>query len=333
MRNAKRRRAIVASGPERRRRRRRRLAVLSTLAALLLPSGVVDGGGSSPLFADAAFVVTGGRRRTAAAAPPLARKAEDAIRAVGDAGGGGGGGAVREKPPDVVVATEAAEEEKETEEKLSNDELKARLLELVPRMTGTEEERRRVEDTVNALEDGHEPIRTLDFWNWASEGEWRLFFSTNMRPPSRKLRLRELVQRIEPNGVEGTLVNEATWDLAEDGTTFTSSGTFSVTRSYDLVRGTTRLSIDADPDDDLRPPVLRPATGSTVPSDVPTLVGLLHRAMSNELFDPTGCAFDTTYLDGELRIVRYAGEKNEGVRNVFVRRNAIRKIDPTAAAA
>ena len=62
------------------------------------------------------------------------------------------------------------------------------------------------------------------------------------------------------------------------------------------------------------------ALGSKVPPDVPALVGMIHRTMPLELFDPSDHAMDTTYLDGELRIVRLTGPRWEGVRHIFRRR-------------
>jgi hypothetical protein len=41
--------------------------------------------------------------------------------------------------------------------------------------------------------------------------------------------------------------------------------------------------------------------------------------MPREIFDPTDHAMDTTYMDADLRIVRYTGPIFEGVRNIFVR--------------
>ena len=65
-----------------------------------------------------------------------------------------------------------------------------------------------------------------------------------------------------------------------------------------------------------------------MPKDVETLVGLIHRAMPKEMFDPNDHAMDTTYLDGDLRIVRYSGAKFEGVRDIFIRRGSM-EINPT----
>ena len=60
--------------------------------------------------------------------------------------------------------------------------------------------------------------------------------------------------------------------------------------------------------------------GSKIPDDVPGLVGLLHRAIPKEIFDPNDHALDTTYLDADLRIVRMTGPNHEGVRNIFMRK-------------
>lgn len=59
-------------------------------------------------------------------------------------------------------------------------EVKNRLLELLPSMTGSSTEFREVETLVNTLEDRHKPVLTLDFLNLAMAGEWQLLFSTSL---------------------------------------------------------------------------------------------------------------------------------------------------------
>ena len=129
------------------------------------------------------------------------------------------------------------------------------------------------------------------------------------------------MQRIESDRLEGSLTNIALWDLAEDGTTFDATGLFEIKCTYSISQGA-RMELS------LEDHVLQPSRGSKIPQDVPALVGMLHRAMPKELFDPLEHAMDTTYLDGNLRIVRLTGKQFEGVRNIFVRKGSI-EIDPT----
>lgn len=84
--------------------------------------------------------------------------------------------------------------------------------------------------------------------------------------PNRKLRLRELVQKIESNGFNGSVTNMAQWDFAEDEETFDATGNFNVKCSYTINQGA-RMVVDLDDHE------LRPAKGSKIPSDVPALVG------------------------------------------------------------
>ena len=204
---------------------------------------------------------------------------------------------------------------------LSVDEAKTALIELVPRMTGIDSEYRAVESYINLLEEKYSPVQTLDFLNLAMAGDWQLLFSTNLLGrPNRRLRLRELVQRIETNGFDGSLTNVAQWDYAEDGEVFDASGNFSIKCSYSISRGS-RLAVD------LKDHELRPAWGSKIPEDVPTLVGYLHRAIPREIFDPDGHSMDTTYLDANLRIIRLTGSNHEGVRNVYMRKGSL-EINP-----
>ena len=204
-------------------------------------------------------------------------------------------------------------------------EVKEKLLDLVPRMTGQDHEFRSVEELVNALEDRYQPVQTLQFLNLANQGDWQLLFSTNLSgtPNPAKFRLRELIQRIQTNKLEGGLVNEATWDLAEAGdANFDATGTFTIKCKYQINQGA-RMVVD------LEDHILEPDRGSRIPKDVPALVGLLHRSMPKELFDPSDHAIDTTYLDVDLRIVRYTGPRLEGVRDIFIRRGAL-QVNPKA---
>eukprot|EP00529_Nitzschia_sp_RCC80_P040928 CAMPEP_0113454722 /NCGR_PEP_ID=MMETSP0014_2-20120614/8010_1 /TAXON_ID=2857 /ORGANISM="Nitzschia sp." /LENGTH=298 /DNA_ID=CAMNT_0000346137 /DNA_START=230 /DNA_END=1126 /DNA_ORIENTATION=+ /assembly_acc=CAM_ASM_000159 len=251
----------------------------------------------------------------------------------------------------------AEDEDKENDEENENDdplmveledvdtmEVKRRLLDLVPKMMGTADEFKQVEAYVNTLEQRYQSIQTLDFLNLALEGEWQLLFSTNLSNvrPKPYFRLRELCQNIQTDNLQGSIANVATWDLAndydqdEDGSTappgaaaaastastavFDSSGTFSAKCSYSINQGA-RMVVDFDDH------VLELAKGSSVPKDVENLVGLLHRSIPKELFDPAEHAIDTTYLDADLRIARMTGPRLEGVRDIFIRRNSI-EINP-----
>ena len=197
------------------------------------------------------------------------------------------------------------------------------LVDLLPRMTGQKDEFRQVEDYINALEDKYVPVQTLDFLNLAMGGDWQLLFSTNrLGIPNTKLRLRELVQRIDTKNLNGTVTNVARWDLAEEVPgVFDCSGTFAVKCDYSINQGA-RMNVDH------RDHVLELARGSKVPTDVEGLVGMLSGAMPSELFDPNELAMDTTYIDEKIRIVRLTGSRLEGVRNVFIRSGAV-EVSPT----
>ena len=226
--------------------------------------------------------------------------------------------------PSAAVKERPTEEEKsDVDTTLTADEAKQALIDLIPRMTGKEEEYRAVERYVNLLEEKFSPVQTLDFLNLAMTGEWQLLFSTNLTGrPNRKLRLRELVQKIEADGLSGSLTNYAQYDFAdnEEGT-FDSNGSFKIVCSYKINQGS-RMVVDLDGHE------LRPAKGSGIPSDVPAMVALMQRAIPKEMFDPNNHAIDTTYLDAELRIARLTGPRFEGVRNIFFRKGQL-EINPT----
>jgi hypothetical protein len=201
-------------------------------------------------------------------------------------------------------------------------DIKQELLDLLPRMTGTKEEFAKVESYINELEAKYAAPQTLDFLNLAMGGPWQLLFSTNLRRgPRSNFRLKELVQRIEPNKLQGTVVNVAQWDLAEgDDGIFRSSGTFSAVCAYEINQGARMIM-------ELKDHIIELLPGSAVPQDVQSLMGFLHRAIPTELFDPNQHAMDTTYLDGDLRIVRMTGPLFEGFRDVFIRRGSL-EINP-----
>lgn len=83
---------------------------------------------------------------------------------------GFGSAAVKERPSKNIAAgqTESAIEE------MSAEEAKRRLVDLIPRMTGKDEEYRTVEAYVNLLEDKYSPVQTIDFLNLAMSGDWQL---------------------------------------------------------------------------------------------------------------------------------------------------------------
>lgn len=207
--------------------------------------------------------------------------------------------------------------------KMKPTQIKEKLLDLLPRMTGTAEEFATVESYVNALEDKFVPPQTLDFLNLAMVGEWQFLFTTNqLGRPSPRLRLTELIQKIEVSGFDGKLTNKASWDLAQDGVTFDARGSFASATSYKINQGA-RMTIGND--HDLK---IELSKGSVVPNDTQELVGLIHRAMPTELFDSTDLAMDTTYLDTDIKIVRFTGARHEGVRNIFMRKGLI-EINPS----
>lgn len=262
----------------------------SALALLLLSSWQQQGGAD-------AFTALPVAQRSATSSTSLAE-------------GTGPSAAVQEPPTTDDTAA--------TDTNLTSEEAKQALIDLIPRMTGSEEEYRAVESYVNLLEEKYSPVQTIDFLNLALSGEWQLLFSTNLTGrPNMKLRMTELVQIIEADGFGGSLTNSAQWSYAdnEEGT-FNTSGIFNIKCSYTINQGS-RMVIDLDEHQ------LRPAKGSGVPSDVPAMCALLERAIPQEMFHPNDHAMDTTYLDADLRIARMAGAKYEGVRNIFFRKGQL----------
>lgn len=128
-----------------------------------------------------------------------------------------------------------------------------------------------------------------------------------------------MFQRVESasmNSPKGTVSNEVSWQLAENGVSFDALGSFTVVCSYEINRGA-RLELN------LKDSILKLGKGSSLPEDIESLIGLMNRAMPKELFDPSDHAMDTTYLDGDMRITRMTGPRFEGVRDIFVRKGSM----------
>jgi len=257
------------------------------------------------------------------------------------------GGAVIER--DVTIAMHNDNESQEDDKSSSDDniisitaeEAKQQLLNLIPKMTGTEEEYSLIQSYVNLLEEQYSPIQTIDFLNLAIMGEWQLLFSTNVMPiPRKNLRLRELIQNIQANEEErrnGTVVNSATWDYYaqddddEDDSTnhqpFNTNGNFNIKCSYSINQGA-RMVLELN-EHEVRPSKSSTSNKQIQSKDVPKLVGLLHRSIPAEIFDPNNHAADCTYLDADIRIVRMTGEKHEGVRNIWMRKGSLEISAPS----
>jgi hypothetical protein len=84
---------------------------------------------------------------------------------------GFGSAAVKERPSKNKAAGRA---DSAIIEDMTAEEAKRRLVDLIPRMTGKEEEYRTVEAYVNLLEDKYSPVQTINFLNLAMSGDWQL---------------------------------------------------------------------------------------------------------------------------------------------------------------
>ena len=214
---------------------------------------------------------------------------------------------------------------------------------------------RLVESNINHLESIYSPVQTIDFLNLVLVGEWKLLFSTNLLLPPphlrraaalqsstttalmdsggeeerrRQLRLVNILQKIDADGYNGSVTNVAQWNYEENHTNgvdaqssssskeSNSNGSFSIQCTYNINQGS-RMTIQVSDDRQLRPAKI--GSKVIIPDNVQELVTYLRRSMPREVFDPTDHAMDITYMDADLRIVRYTGPNFEGVRNIFVR--------------
>jgi hypothetical protein len=164
-------------------------------------------------------------------------------------------------------------------------------------------------------------------------------------------RLRGIEQEVQCRQFRGTITNTCGWELwcppeGEDTTNGATrwwecccAGTFRVIANYTMT-SSGRIVFDAkdlsssssssqplaehepassSPASDIER-ILQLAPGSSVPHNISQLVSDLQRSIPKELLDLNNHAMDTTYLDTQLRIVRYTGPRYESVRNVWIRK-------------
>jgi len=220
-------------------------------------------------------------------------------------------------PQDLLQETETSDAEKYDYSMYSTSELKTQLLDLIPKMTGKDpEENEKVISLINQLEVNYSqtPIQTLDFFNLMVVGKWQLLFSTNqLGRPNPKLRLTRLIQDIQPDSEKknnGKVSTIAAWDYAQNyeydpdyytPPTFDVSGTLSVKSDYSMSsKGAARMETT------LKDHELELKKGSQVPpmDKFSEIFSMINKAMPTELFDPSDLAADTTYIDGDVRIMR-----------------------------
>jgi hypothetical protein len=127
---------------------------------------------------------------------------------------------------------------KNSYESLSLLECKVKLLELISRRKGENEDMKQIEALISTLEKRHTPILTLEFYNMAVGGMWKFIFSSEiyLRPFPRFLRLGEADQTIQLEGSRGNVTNTFCWELTQD-TSCKCSGTFSIVCSCQINEG------------------------------------------------------------------------------------------------
>jgi hypothetical protein len=187
-------------------------------------------------------------------------------------------------------------------------------------MRGDAAELQPVEEWIQELEAAYRPPQTLGFFNWAQAGPWQFQFTTQYLniTQRRSFRLRQVRQDLQCHDFQGNITNTCLWELSQkDDGHFDCRGSFHIKGNYTL---TSNGRLVWHPESVDRTLLLSP--GSARPNNASQLVQWLQRSLAKELFDPTQHAVDTTYLDANVRIVRYSGPRFEGVRNIFVRTEA-----------
>lgn len=223
--------------------------------------------------------------------------------------------------------------------KLSVEEAKKMLLDVAPNMTGKNIlENDMVEGLVNRLEEHFKDspvskIQTVNFLKLAIQGKWDLIMSTNMvsktdtndeddfvEGPTQIFRILSPLEQVI-NTESNLISNKVQWELITKSENANEqddilTGFFESKSQYELVNQSTRLFLTLK-GHGLDNKSKRVPTGSEINGLIPRFID----GMTFELFDPNGLSMDTTYIDADMRIVRYTaeGRNSEGVRNVFLR--------------
>jgi len=209
----------------------------------------------------------------------------------------------------------------------SIDELKTKLIKTILSMSQTNPTQFKVtvETCINTLEQKYIPPLTLDFFNMIMSGEWLFLLSTHDSQirMNRRIRIMDLSQTMETHQLKGQVNHRASWnflDDEEDEGSYTY-GVFTSNTPYNIGQGS-RISFGSQCDLSLSI-----SKGSKSPKDPQMLVAWIRKVLPTEMFDPSNLALDTTFLDPDLRIIRFAGSTQyEGLRHVYIRRETLSKF-------
>ncbi|EME26738.1 hypothetical protein Gasu2_13940 [Galdieria sulphuraria] len=203
-----------------------------------------------------------------------------------------------------------------TFEKQSNEvtQIKRHLRKMLTYLINMSPQRRRIFALIRGLEGRYSPPSSVESLVQQLQGDWKLVFSsTTLGIPSRELVVLSVTQtlgvgKLRENGCfEIIMVNKCRWNYVQQG----AHGLleiFCVLTFLGRCRFMCRVSD------------YRMETHDQVKAtEARSIVAYLQRNLPREFFDPNNCMLQVSFVDNELRIVKWLGKRFAGVRNIFYR--------------
>lgn len=160
---------------------------------------------------------------------------------------------------------------------------------------------------------------TSAFAEFAIAGSWDVICSTSRTVSDGTIRIRRLVQTIDPS--EKTIVNRCFWTYVSPDGDPDVDAILEISNRYSFADESSRLLVELvghqlqiQSSDDSG----KSSEEGKLPQDMKALITALQRSIPLEFFDPSG-PVDISYVDPGLRIMCTTGERFFGLRSIFVR--------------
>jgi len=193
-------------------------------------------------------------------------------------------------------------------------QIKRHLRKMLSYFINLSPQRRRIFALIRNLEQRYSSLTSWGQLTQQLEGNWKLVFSsTTLGVPSTDLVVSKLTQtlgkgQLRENGCyEIDMVNTCEWNYVQLGTRGELE-IFCMLTFLGRCRFMCRvLDYRMETHDQVKAQQAR------------FIVGYLQRNLPREFFDPNNCMLQISFVDDELRIVKWLGKKFAGVRNIFYR--------------
>ncbi|GJQ15760.1 hypothetical protein GpartN1_g7551.t1 [Galdieria partita] len=191
-------------------------------------------------------------------------------------------------------------------------QIKRNLRKMLTHFINMSPQRRRIFALIRGLEGRYSPPSSVESLVQQLEGSWKLIFSsTTLGIPSRELVVLKVTQtlgvgKMRDNGCfEVDMVNRCRWNYVQQGA-YGNLEIFCMLTFLGRCRFMCRvLEYRVEAHDQVKT------------KEVRSIVGYLQRNLPREFFDPNNCMLQISFVDDELRIVKWLGKKFAGVRNIF----------------